>query len=401
MLEINQHRSRIGAFHSSGIGNICKNSTAHSSYTITFKPKGSMFLFFLSSFTILLLVSTPSCNLDGNQTSYNNATTQQYCPPKYQPTLQSGNIWSISNTARNKAIKTTNGNGSKALKITHWNMGSSHWVNQIPEINLLLANKDPDLAIFSEANIFNTDQEYELHIPGYTLILPRTMDLIGNCRVAILVKEGVDVQVLDKFMDPHIASIWLKISAKGNKIIHLGAVYRQHMWIKQSLPNNTKHPAQQYARWKDFITQWIAASRGAETFVIGDTNLDHNKWVQPDGDHINMTNLVKTQIETLGFHQMVTGSTRFWPGTRPSLVDKCWTNCPERLLKIRNETRASSDHNLQYFEIRIAGKENIAKEVYMRDRSNMNLDRFKSDIAAIDWSRLYATSDINLAYHIF
>ena len=243
-------------------------------------------------------------------------------------------FWTISSIDRNKAIKTTNGNGSKVLKVTHWNMGSSHWVNQIPEINLLIANKDPDLAIFSEANIFSTNQDYELHVPGYSLILPKTMDLIGNCRVAILVKDGIDVQVLDKFMDTHIASIWLKISAKGNKIIHLSAIYRQHMWIKQPLPNNTKHPAQQYARWKDFITQWIASSRGAETFVIGDTNLDHNKWAQPDGDHINMTNLVKTQIETLGFHQMVTGSTRFWPGTRPSLVDKCWTNCPERLLKI-------------------------------------------------------------------
>ena len=31
----------------------------------------------------------------------------------------------------------------------------------------------------------------------------------------------------------------------------------------------------------------------------------------------------------------------------------------------------------------------------------MNIGRFRSDIAAIDWSSLYATSDINLAYHIF
>ena len=113
-----------------------------------------------------------------------------------------------------------------------------------------------------------------------------------------------------------------------------------------------------------------------------------------------MVNLVKEKIETLGFHQMVTGDTRFWRDTK-SLIDQCWTDCPQRLLQSKNEIRASSDHNLIQFLIRISGSNNKPKEAIFRDKSNMNLDRFKSNIANIDWSELLNTQDLNIAYNIF
>ena len=57
-----------------------------------------------------------------------------------------------------------------------------------------------------------------------------------------------------------------------------------------------------------------------------------------------MIDQVKNRIETLGFSQLVEGNTHFWINTS-SLIDHCWTDCPNRILKIKNENRASSDHN--------------------------------------------------------
>ena len=213
------------------------------------------------------------------------------------------------------------------------------------------------------------------------------MNLIGNCRLAALIKEGIQVQVLEQFMEEHVFSIWMKSSSKGNRKIHLGAVYWEHQWIRQDGNNTTKTPAEQLHRWKSFIEQWIAASRGVESIVIGDVNLDFNKWHHPDQEHLAMVDLVKSRIETLGFHQLVEGDTRFWRDTK-SLLDHCWTEVPNRILQSRNEMRTSSDHNMIQFSIRLSASYYKPKEILLRDRINLNIDRFKSNVSNIDLTEL-------------
>ena len=114
-----------------------------------------------------------------------------------------------------------------------------------------------------------------------------------------------------------------------------------------------------------------------------------------------MTNLVKQEIDTRGFVQIVEGNARFWQNTVSSLLDHCWTNCGHRILKNCNITRGSSDHNLQEFVIRIAGSDNKPKQILTRDRSNMNLERYKMEVANIDWTEFFQTNDLNVANYIF
>ena len=120
--------------------------------------------------------------------------------------------------------------------------------------------------------------------------------------------------------------------------------------------------------------------------MIGDFNLDFHKWGNPEQQAIYMTDLIKMNLETRGFVQTVEGITRHWPHTTSSLIDHCWTNCPERLLKSSNTTRGSSDHNIQEFSIRINGKDNKIKESIFRDKSKMNEQNLKMKMAAVDWT---------------
>ena len=80
---------------------------------------------------------------------------------------QEGN-W-MSNKVRNRRIKMQNGNrdSRNLLKIYHWNMGSSLWVNKKVEIDALILEKNPDLFFISEYNLYDSVPIFARHIEGY------------------------------------------------------------------------------------------------------------------------------------------------------------------------------------------------------------------------------------------
>ena len=51
----------------------------------------------------------------------------------------------------NKKVKSYNGNRRKELIVVHWNLGSRLWKNKVHDIHDMILNREPDIAIFSEA----------------------------------------------------------------------------------------------------------------------------------------------------------------------------------------------------------------------------------------------------------
>ena len=98
-----------------------------------------------------------------------------------------------------------------------------------------------------------------------------------------------------------------------------------------------------------------------------------------------MVELIKLEIETLGFFQLVEGQTRSWIGQEDSMPDHLWTNKPENVLQIRNIVRSSSDHNVVEALIRIKGKAGISQEVLKIKRKNFDDMKFKQDVQNINW----------------
>ena len=106
--------------------------------------------------------------------------------------------------------------------------------------------------------------------------------------------------------------------------------------------------------------------------IAGDMNLDYLEWSDPVFNHIDMIDQVKEEVETLGFVQLVKGPTRFWPGTRPSLVDHFWTNCPDKIVYCKNVTSSVADHNIVITQIRLKG--NPRSRLEYRRRKVKDLD---------------------------
>ena len=317
----------------------------------------------------------------------------------FQPSKEA--LWFLSNKSINKKIKIKNGNIKSTLKLSHWNLGSRHWVNKTNEIQHFVDTKKPDILIISEANIFLEDPDHQTLIPGYTLIKSAAINTMGYSRIAALVRQGIQVEIQHQLMCPNVASIWLKIIKKGGRKTYIGGIYREFSLMRQQLPNNTDDENQQLERWQIFIEQWCNASKLGDCYIIGDTNLDQFKWAQPDPINLNLVNLVKKRIEVLGYQQLVTLATRFWPSKNDSLIDHFWTCSPEKIIYNQNNSNGTADHNSLEVAIKIKGQIGSPVEVKKRSLKNFDTLRYTTTIENIDWTSLYNTENISIAANFF
>ena len=321
---------------------------------------------------------------------------------KLQPTGRNRASY-LSRKKINKNKKMENGNGKtqKAIKIVQWNLGAKRWENKIDIIKHLIEDFDPDVACISEANLYTEVEDHLRIIPGYKLVTADTMTVMKYSRIVVLVKNEINFKIEREYMDSVTASIWLSLPRRGKKKVMIGAIYREQHLLRVGTPNNTDNPNDQEARWRVVLDQWARASRGTESYIIGDLNLDYLKWDDPDARQKKMVESTKLVIETIGFFQLVEGQTRAWKNQEDSCLDHIWTNFPGKILQVRNVVRAISDHNVIECSVRIKGKLGQTQEIQKRKRKNYSEVRYKNSIKNIDWSTMYETDDIDDAYEIF
>ena len=134
---------------------------------------------------------------------------------------------------------------------------------------------------------------------------------------------------------------------------------------------------------------------------MGDTNLDYLRWNQPERHLVKMVDKTKEEIETRGFHQMIGGVTRTWPGQLDSNLDQCWMNAPQKLIYFRNLVRLSSDHNLILISLRTKNRLADRHEMVRRNRNEYDASKYREDMARIDWSEYYELNSIDLISDFF
>ena len=153
----------------------------------------------------------------------------------------------------------------------------------------------------------------------------------------------------------------------------------------------------QISRWDIITNNWTKAGNRTQCFLLGDLNLDHMRWTDPDPSHVTMVDMIKNKLETKGFSQHIKGPTHFWPNRQDSLIDHVWANSPELIISVRNITNSIADHNVIELNVRLKGKCNTSKEIIRRVRTNFNLANYRRKISSINWEPLYSLTDVNLA----
>ena len=310
-------------------------------------------------------------------------------------------VWMITHKASNKLVKISNGNiVRKVLKIIEWNMGSKHWIRKQSEIQNVVDTQRPDIIFITEANIFSEDPNYSLKIDNYNLELPLTLsnNKLKYARIAVLLKQDLNYELLPQHMEGDISSIWLKIHRKGKKKLIVGGLYREFQYIRQSEADTHADIEDQNDRWRRILIQWMEATAGSESVIVGDCNLDYNLWETPPVRHTNMIENMKSTIGSSGYHQVIVGNTHTWPGARDSLIDHCWVNNPGKVISVINIADASSDHNMVGIVFRIAGIESNSQSFKKRKWGKFDADNFNQKLNEINWDELYQLTDVNLAW---
>ena len=280
----------------------------------------------------------------------------------------------------------------------HWNAGGRLWQNKILEVEALLHEKRPQICFISEANLWVDVPQEEVEIEGYKMHLPSTMSSQNHARIIVLVRNDLNVHIMRDHMDLDTAAIWLRIGSSKNALI-IGGVYRQHQILGEAEKELTKSELVilQEKRWSKILKKWKAVSRGKNCILIGDTNLDHLRWSDPESHLVSMVEETKDIIENSGFSQLITGHTRSWRQQADSLLDQIWSNCPQRTVRTYNETRSSSDHNVVGIDIAMkdikVGGVNVVKRLW----KNFDKDKFQQSLRVIDWNVILSETDVNIA----
>ena len=75
----------------------------------------------------------------------------------------------------------------------------------------------------------------------------------------------------------------------------VGGIYReQHLLQPNAIRgtvNLTGSPEKQLERWTRIVKAWKAAAKDQKCVVIGDMNLDHAKWHDPEPRHARMVDI--------------------------------------------------------------------------------------------------------------
>ena len=180
------------------------------------------------------------------------------------------------------------------------------------------------------------------------MVTPNTDISLGYSRIVLMVREGVELTIMNEYMADNIPAIWVKITSRGRKPLIIGGggrVYREFHHLLVPAPNNTDDKQLQLARWRKTILDWQRASRNSKCILIGDLNVDFLKWNDQNYRLKKFVQILKDEIEVSGFCQLVNSITRTWPGQPSSIVDHIWTNSPGNINSTSNKVRSSSDRN--------------------------------------------------------
>ena len=152
-------------------------------------------------------------------------------------------------------MKMYNGNSTIRQNITavHWNMGSKFWPRKKDEIEAVILEYRPDIFLITEANMSMSLTETERNIPGYNLLLPRTIEDKKVARIVMLVREDIEVKVLTQYMDTQVASIWIKVITNGTRSVIFGGIYWEHCYIGLEQEDDSASDRRQAEMWNKFI----------------------------------------------------------------------------------------------------------------------------------------------------
>ena len=411
-IDIQQYRACIGSFVNS-FRNIYKKSSSTKCNKSTEDGTSRKLIFI----TVLILASYLVLfgNLYQNQHQCKTSSTSQLQTSLLQ-SEENGHtgifINSLFTMVTNFQNRYKNGNRrAKGIKIAHWNKGSSLLTNKMPEIRNIMSNHHPHILGLSEANLFDVHDQSLVAVQDYDLHLCPTITnpSLKVSRVVVYTHKDLIVKLRPDLMCNTYSSVWLEVGLPRHKKFLVCQTYREWQYTNQRGDRSSNTIPQQLTRWLVFMDQWEKAlATGMEVICLGDINLNHCNWTDPNLPTSNQSYKLRELISTLftriiphGVTQLVTGPTRHFPGQVSTGLDHYYSNKPEKLSPVQKHHLGGSDH-MMISAVRHS-KTIRSSPKYIRKRSFKNFDPqlFVATVQQVSWLDVYLCNDVDEAVEIF
>ena len=192
------------------------------------------------------------------------------------------------------------------------------------DLKNIIQQHHPHILGLSEANLLDIHDQSLANIPDYTLhVCPTiTNPALRTSRVVEYTHRDVIVKSRPDLMNSSYSSIWLEVGLPKHKKFLVCQTYREWQYCSQKKDRTSNSIPDQLTRWLTFLDQWERAlSTGLEVHCLGDMDLNHCNWTDPNVPRSNQSYKLHELISALftrifphGVTQLVTGPTRHFPG---------------------------------------------------------------------------------------
>ena len=238
------------------------------------------------------------------------------------------------------------GNKNKnGIKISHWNKGSSYLINKMPEIRTIIGQHHPHILGLSEANLYSVHDQGLVALTDYNIHLCPTIKnpSLNISRVVVYTHKDLVVKLRSDLMSDWYSSIWLEVGLPRQRKFLVCQTYREWQYTNQHGNKTSSTVPEQLSRWLIFLDQWERAlATGKEVHILGDLNINHCNWTDPNIPTSNQTYKLRDLIAALfskiiphGVTQLVSGATRHFPGQVSTGLDHYYSNRPEKLSPVQ------------------------------------------------------------------
>ena len=293
----------------------------------------------------------------------------------------------------------------KGILNLHLNIRSLKY--KVSEVKNIVKEHSPKIVGLSECELKKENVDVaSLKVPGYDLLFPKSWSSEGFARVVIYVKKTFKYEQIYDLEDDDIQSIWLRGSLKNSKKIYFCHAYREH--------HSTRPLYHQREYLGKLLSQWEAASEfnfptePNEVHVSLDMNIDtyRGRWLQSDYRLVSLSRLVLNACNIGNFSQLVKEPTRCMYNsvtntTDISCIDHVYCNAKYKCSQPTVISFGASDHDIISYTRYSKDPPEPARTIRKRSYKNFVQEEFISDLAAVDWSEVYASRDLDQAVDLF
>ena len=145
------------------------------------------------------------------------------------------------------------------------------------ELILLMQEQNCDVCSFSEVDIEDFNEKKPFSIEGFKTFFPLKRTGSNKKRLICLVKVEIETKQRDDLMSEALSNVWLEINGINQKVL-ICAMYREFNDLTGKGQMST---TQQLEKLELLHTQIEKASKEGLILIIGDMNIDLQKWEDP------------------------------------------------------------------------------------------------------------------------